>query len=316
MPEIASARAPSRSVAVYCGADQPLNYDELVLEWDGRLGRAQMLPMPLESAPPPPKRQRKSNGCGALVHPAAAASQSRVWRAAEVKGSRVIVPLEDRYFTDDMRSTLLLSEQNCGCSRKGVGCSVCGNALGALFIPCTTHVIPPRRRPTNRSTPRIQGYYAFLPTAVSPPIESAPNNPEPVLPSRARRALERRETVPTEYFDNAPLFDLFPDESSRVPQRPRVSEAEDAYTVPARTADTEVRPRAARRADAVWGLREGANGGLMTGADGEGVAAADDDDWGWVLPLPIRLLGRSNVAEDALEHRSGFDSGRGQGGVI
>ncbi|KAF7292625.1 hypothetical protein MIND_01160400 [Mycena indigotica] len=80
----------------------------------------------------------------------------------------VVVPLDGTYFTPDAARMLELARAaGCGCAAYGVGCAVCGNALGALFTPCRTH--------TARSSGslRRQQHYVFLPGHVSPAIHDA-----------------------------------------------------------------------------------------------------------------------------------------------
>ncbi|KAF7292626.1 hypothetical protein MIND_01160500 [Mycena indigotica] len=126
------------------------------------------LPLPL-SASASPSPVARTNGCGARVH--ASAHPARAggrWVAPPEGASGVVVPLESTYFTPDAARMLELARAaGCGCAAHGVGCAVCGNALGALFTPCRTH--------TARSTGalRRQQHYVFLPGHVSPAIQEA-----------------------------------------------------------------------------------------------------------------------------------------------
>lgn len=103
------------AVVLFCGADQEIE------DWDEhRPGFVQMLP---DTAPPPArKRQKKSNGCGARIH--ARAVPERRWRGLLDGVSADVVPLQDEYFTFDMRRELLLGKERCGCARSGVGCAI------------------------------------------------------------------------------------------------------------------------------------------------------------------------------------------------
>ncbi|KAF7310184.1 hypothetical protein MIND_00392000 [Mycena indigotica] len=130
------------------------------------------LPLPLAasaSASSTPSPVARTNGCGARVH--ASAHPARAggrWVAPPEGASGVVVPLETTYFApDEARMLELARAAGCGCAAHGVGCAVCGNALGALFTPCRTH--------TARSSGslRRQQHYVFLPGHVSPAIHDA-----------------------------------------------------------------------------------------------------------------------------------------------
>ncbi|KAJ7025812.1 hypothetical protein C8F04DRAFT_1268799 [Mycena alexandri] len=117
--------------------------------------------LPCPSPPPsepPRKRQKRSNGCGTRVH--AAGREATHWRAPLAGVTTNVIPLERSYFTSDAVTALNLHEDACGCAVRGVGCKICGNALGALDTPCARHA--EGRRDVLR--------YTFLPFAVSPPL--------------------------------------------------------------------------------------------------------------------------------------------------
>ncbi|KAJ7747159.1 hypothetical protein DFH07DRAFT_942462 [Mycena maculata] len=120
----------------------------------------QILPIPLKSPPKPTRKRKRSNGCGVTLHYGAIVSSDNMWRAGEMSRGH-IVPLDDIYFTEDVRERLGLGEKSCDrCVREGVGCRTCGNALGVLFTPCDEH----------QESKSGQNYYSILPSAVSPPI--------------------------------------------------------------------------------------------------------------------------------------------------
>ncbi|KAJ7491107.1 hypothetical protein FB451DRAFT_631441 [Mycena latifolia] len=152
------------AVVLYCGADQ-----ETECDWDeNRPWVIEMLP---ETTAPPParKRQKRSNGCGARIH--AHAVPDRRWRGLMDGVSGDVVPLQDEYFTPDMKRELSLGKDRCGCARSGVGCAICGNAIGALFTPCTRHT------PSSPNTNFSSSHYTFLRAAVSPPLPPLPTRP-------------------------------------------------------------------------------------------------------------------------------------------
>ncbi|KAJ6622050.1 hypothetical protein B0H10DRAFT_2015106 [Mycena sp. CBHHK59/15] len=149
------------TVPLFCGAtpqddSTPRTEQALDLAYDGPL-------FPLH------KRPWSSNGCGVQIHMGAIAG--RVWRGGEggvVKS--VVIALEEQYFTPEMRSELQFGVHVCGCKRSGVGCAVCGNALGSVFVRCTAHTVTP-----SAASAVHGGQYqcVFLPSAVSPPLPSA-----------------------------------------------------------------------------------------------------------------------------------------------
>ncbi|KAJ7268287.1 hypothetical protein C8J57DRAFT_1324828, partial [Mycena rebaudengoi] len=110
----------------------------------------------------PERPPRRSTGCGARVHPRAHAARDGEHWVGYVDGMErtVVIRLDSQYFRK--RSALGLGGAGCGCVADGVGCAVCGNALGALHIPCRVHR-------TRKGPP----HYVFLPSAVSPSINDA-----------------------------------------------------------------------------------------------------------------------------------------------
>ncbi|KAK7036176.1 hypothetical protein R3P38DRAFT_617520 [Favolaschia claudopus] len=96
-------------------------------------------------------------------------SQNKMWRAGAMWTRRDIVPLEEEYFSEDARKMLSLGWRTCGCTRSGIGCAVCGNPLGSLFVPWPSH----------QESKSGLSYYYILPSAVSPPL---PTNTFPAHP--------------------------------------------------------------------------------------------------------------------------------------
>ncbi|KAJ6546062.1 hypothetical protein DFH09DRAFT_1367500 [Mycena vulgaris] len=181
----------SGTVALFCG----LEYED-THNWDERRpGTPHFLPSAATSIPAR-ERRKKSTGCGAPVH--SGATVSRTWRAPAAGTSLNVIPLDAEYFAPNIAKLLKLGLCGpCGCKMEGVGCRVCGNALGSKFNICPLH-----SRPTH-----LARLYTFLPTAVSPPLPfnaasapriaaaAAPGMPF-LLPIQDARRLEA--TTPTE----------------------------------------------------------------------------------------------------------------------
>lgn len=167
------SNVPLPAVVLFCGADQ-----ETEADWDEhRPGVVAMLP---ETEPPPArKRQRRSNGCGTRLH--AQAMPDRRWRGLLEGVSGDVVALDDEYFSPDMKRELSLGKERCGCLRSGVGCAICGNAVGALFTPCVRHT------PSSLHTNFSSSHYTFLRAAVSPPLP-LPTRPLPTDRDRSDRS--------------------------------------------------------------------------------------------------------------------------------
>lgn len=123
------ALVSSPAVVLFCGADQDTEAD-----WDEhRPCIVEMLPQ--TSPPPPRKRQRRSNGCGARIH--ARAVPDRRWRGLLEGASADVVGLADEYFTGDMKHELSLGKERCGCNRTGVGCAIWLFFRGRLQLELT-----------------------------------------------------------------------------------------------------------------------------------------------------------------------------------
>lgn len=98
--------------------------------------RPSILPIPpaTSSSTPQKPTQRKTNGCGAIVHlRAAPRPRVHMW-AARTPAPSCVVPLEAHYF--DAGEAAKFERSSCGCVKEGVGCAVCGNPLGTRYIPC------------------------------------------------------------------------------------------------------------------------------------------------------------------------------------
>ncbi|KAF7351643.1 hypothetical protein MSAN_01596900 [Mycena sanguinolenta] len=136
--------------------------------WDARRPAAvPFLPLPFDqertSPQPGTRAPRTSSGCGAPIHARAHATRGGGhWVGYTEDVERTVVRLDSQYFSAEDRSALGLETAGCGCVVDGVGCAVCGNALGALHTPCHVH-----------QSRKGQAHYVFLPSAVSPPIKDA-----------------------------------------------------------------------------------------------------------------------------------------------
>ncbi|KAJ6583624.1 hypothetical protein DFH09DRAFT_1275288 [Mycena vulgaris] len=169
-------------VVLFCGLDVDCEHSS-VSDALSKAPYPQILPSPLSPTPEPPhKRQKRSTGCGARVHTSARAA--RHWRGSVSGACPDVVPLERAYFAPEAIKHLNLHEKNCGCAIRGVGCRVCGNPLGALETWCEQH---------HSSDPSMA--YAFLPCAVSPPLQPFRRpRPPPAPPTRPPRRTTRMST--------------------------------------------------------------------------------------------------------------------------
>ncbi|KAF7359801.1 hypothetical protein MVEN_00705300 [Mycena venus] len=149
--------------AISCGSER--DADDW---WDARTAACvPFLPLPLDGdprrTPLPSRAPRTSTGCGTRVHGSAHAARGGGRWVGYVDGvEATVVRLGSEYFAEIDRSSLGLGVAGCECAVDGVGCAVCGNALGALHTHCRIH--QPRKG---------QAHYVFLPAAVSPPIKDA-----------------------------------------------------------------------------------------------------------------------------------------------
>ncbi|KAJ7642101.1 hypothetical protein FB45DRAFT_901797 [Roridomyces roridus] len=136
--------------------------------------------LPITTAPQ--ARTTNNTGCGTTVHTGAMPiRERRVWYASGEAVSRAVVFLPPEYFTERQQMELdaLPRMDECGCMTVGVGCGICGNALGSLTTRCERHF-------TSGSL-KYPTVYNFLPEAVSPPLP---------LPPRLRR-VKMSDDAPT-----------------------------------------------------------------------------------------------------------------------
>ncbi|KAJ7496321.1 hypothetical protein B0H11DRAFT_2276468 [Mycena galericulata] len=175
------------TVALTCGHE----YDDDKDTWDQPEG-ARVTPQFLPCPPPllpllTPPTTRKSTGCGTAVHSGATmhwkphTPQPEAWRAPAAGTSPDVIPLEEKYFNPGAARALGLGALGgCGCVMQGVGCRVCGNALGARLSPCVAHGNAVYR-------------YSFLPGNVSPPLPpgaTGTTRPRSFIDHEERRLLD------------------------------------------------------------------------------------------------------------------------------
>ncbi|KAJ7441940.1 hypothetical protein B0H11DRAFT_499494 [Mycena galericulata] len=175
------------TVALTCGHEYDANDDTW---WDRHTHvTPQFLPSPppVAFSPPTQTPTRKSTGCGAVVHSGARmhwkphTPQPEAWRAPAAGTSPDVIPLEEKYFDPEAARALGLGAlSGCGCVLQGVGCRVCGNALGAHLSPCVAHGNAVYR-------------YSFLPGNVSPPLPpgaTGTTRPRSFIDHEERRLLD------------------------------------------------------------------------------------------------------------------------------
>ncbi|KAJ7667273.1 hypothetical protein B0H17DRAFT_256110 [Mycena rosella] len=216
-----TAESDSEPTALVCGVEEDVPAEEEW--WDARApARIPFLPLPLDShvasssSSPSTffaQRKRRSTGCGGLAHAGARPARGHPahgglrWVGDSEGVPRTVVPLELRYFreADVVGLGLGSGRRRCGCTVEGVGCAICGNALGARHTPCLAHRI------TSNGTTRAEGddttskglaHYVFLPAAVSPPFPPSTSTTTssatagPSSPSHTGPALVDRRTLP------------------------------------------------------------------------------------------------------------------------
>ncbi|KAJ7662703.1 hypothetical protein DFH06DRAFT_1190656 [Mycena polygramma] len=170
-PAQSRARVPAQPRAsvdvereiLYCGSVQPFNSQQFVephRRWDAL--SASLLAQ--NSVEPRQQMALQSNGCGAQVH-VGAVPEIRLWSASAQGVAGTVTTLDGQYVTPQAGAILgRPGREGCGCESGYVGCAICGNHLGALFTPCSTHT---------SSSYALSAVYTFLPSAVSPPIPSS-----------------------------------------------------------------------------------------------------------------------------------------------
>ncbi|KAJ7903934.1 hypothetical protein B0H13DRAFT_2025501 [Mycena leptocephala] len=175
MPQHHAPVVGSTSTILFCGAPQPLTAADFDSQEPWRI---QFL---LIQDPPPPRLDRpKSNGCGAKVHNGAIPKRA-VWHGAHASATHVVLPLDDEYVPQALKTVVETRRKDCGCSRNPVGCAVCGNTLGVLIVGCAIHAY-------------LESTYEFVPSAVSPPIPASLRRWRPPTP-RARDTLLSRTVL-------------------------------------------------------------------------------------------------------------------------
>ncbi|KAJ7452954.1 hypothetical protein B0H11DRAFT_2201077 [Mycena galericulata] len=184
-------------IALSCGAEHdadPATDDW----WDAR--RPAVVPfLPWPSEQPqdrtePRRPPRRSTGCGARVHPRAQAARDGGHWVGYVDGMErtVVIKLDGQYFRK--RSALGLGGAGCGCVADGVGC---GNALGALHIPCRVH-----------RTHKGPAHYVFLPSAVSPSIKDAAESSHPTASTSPTSTVNSLSTESIQSVANADSMNI------------------------------------------------------------------------------------------------------------
>ncbi|KAJ7642227.1 hypothetical protein FB45DRAFT_366525 [Roridomyces roridus] len=117
----------------------------------------------------PQAGEESNTGCGTTIHTGAMPTRDkRVWLASGEVVTRAVVLLPPEYFTErqQVRLDAIPRISECGCMTVGVGCGICGNALGSLTTRCEQHF-------TSGSL-KYPTVYNFLPDSVSPPLPLAP----------------------------------------------------------------------------------------------------------------------------------------------
>ncbi|KAH7923633.1 hypothetical protein BV22DRAFT_1105993 [Leucogyrophana mollusca] len=197
-PALNATEGDSYSHVLFCGGDEPP---------PKLMDRNTMYELsPLPSYPPPSQSRasrndkhhnvRHTNGCGAVIHMRASPrGRSNVWQA-KTAATSAVVALDASYFE---RSAVVKTIRSpCGCIREGVGCAICGNALGSRYKPCqaaaeglfTSHSHPPspprpegpaywHARPSNSVQERHPFIYTFFASNVTS------SSPSSLLPSNA-----------------------------------------------------------------------------------------------------------------------------------
>ncbi|KAH9179739.1 hypothetical protein EDB89DRAFT_510240 [Lactarius sanguifluus] len=171
--------------------------------------------------PPPPTRRashpraRRMNGCGVLVHLSAQPRRRQGTWVARGGAAESVARMDSRYF--DCRVAARLTKSACGCVREGLGCRVCGNPLGIIYVPCQAAA-------DGLSTP--QTISSVLPltgrtqTAQNGSTARPPFGPNYWLPTCQRRRNAATEEIYNFFSDSvraAPEFTFPPRPSSEVP---------------------------------------------------------------------------------------------------
>ncbi|KAJ7436348.1 hypothetical protein FB451DRAFT_1571093 [Mycena latifolia] len=157
-----TARTSSAAYAIICGAEAaPARVDPTSPY--PRIGPPKyivpMLPLPLDERESliGAREAKRSTGCGARIYSGAIPGGAKTWVGRGGTAGPSVVSLPEEYLSPAQNERLgdVPRKDECGCVTVGVGCAVCGNALGALTTPCEKHV---------------SAAYTFLAEAVSPPL--------------------------------------------------------------------------------------------------------------------------------------------------
>nr|GAT49316.1 predicted protein [Mycena chlorophos] len=152
----------NQGTTIVCGALEPLGFRDAQRAW-----RVQVLPSdPLVSSSSSSSSsssastsststtttgtRRRWTGCGAVIHTGAVpVRRGTDWTGwGEGVSPSSVVPLDEVYWTEGVRTMPELvsasegrAVASCGCISRGVGCAVCGNALGIERALCSTHAL-------------------------------------------------------------------------------------------------------------------------------------------------------------------------------
>jgi len=188
--------------------------------------------------PPPATRRpshvraRRTNGCGVLIHLNAEPRRRQGTWVACGAAAETVVRMDTRYF--DRYASVKMIRSACGCVREGVGCRVCGNPLGIIYVPCQAAAdglnIPRGSSSASSSTARTQPQPAQADSFMHPP---GPNYWLPSVDACQRR--RRSGTVEifnffSERVRSAPEFTFPPIPLEAVPQSMRSSSPEALAT--------------------------------------------------------------------------------------
>ncbi|KAI9448068.1 hypothetical protein H4582DRAFT_1898344 [Lactarius indigo] len=171
--------------------------------------------------PPPPTRRashpraRRTNGCGVLVHLSAQPRRRQGTWVARGGAAESVARMDSRYF--DCRVAARLTKSACGCVREGVGCRVCGNPLGIIYVPCQAAVDGLSTPQTVSSVHPLTGRTQ---TAQNGPAARPPFGPNYWLPTCQRRRNAVTEEIYNFFSESvraAPEFTFPPRPPSEVP---------------------------------------------------------------------------------------------------